>query len=252
MTDGYGCSNGFFGGDGWWVIIIFALIFGWGNGANGFGGYGGGAGSAMNYTLASDFATIQRQLSDGFNSIDNALDRQNSGICDLGYTQAQLINGVNTTILTQANANNVAMLQGFNALGSQFADCCCQNRYDALANANATQNAIQGVRYDMATDTCAITTNASNNARDIIDSQNMGTQAILAKLSQMESNAKDEKIAQLTSANSDLRFQASQIAQNNYLVQQLRPCPVPAYTVPNPYCSCGQTYTGFYNGTTIA
>lgn len=33
-------NDGMFGGDGWWAIIIFALIFGWGGFGNGFGGYG--------------------------------------------------------------------------------------------------------------------------------------------------------------------------------------------------------------------
>ena len=37
MNGGY---NGGFGGDGWWAIILFAMIFGWGRGGNGFGGYG--------------------------------------------------------------------------------------------------------------------------------------------------------------------------------------------------------------------
>ena len=40
-----GNNNGMFGGDGWWAIIIFALIFGWGG--NGFGGFGGGFGGGV-------------------------------------------------------------------------------------------------------------------------------------------------------------------------------------------------------------
>lgn len=66
----------------------------------------------------------------------------------------------------------------------------------------------------------------------------------------MESNAKDEKIAELTARNADLRLAASQAAQNNYLVDKLGcKMPIPAYQVPNPFCNCncGQTY-----GTTIA
>ena len=38
-------GNGMFGGDGWWAIIIFALIFGWGRG--GYGGFGGGRDGAV-------------------------------------------------------------------------------------------------------------------------------------------------------------------------------------------------------------
>lgn len=55
----------------------------------------------------------------------------------------------------------------------------------------------------------------------------------------MEVNAKDEKIAELTAQNADLRLAASQQAQNNYLINELKPCPQPAYVVPNPYCNCG-------------
>ena len=42
-SNGGNCNNGgFWGGDGWWAIIIFAMIFGWGRG--GFGGFGGSRG----------------------------------------------------------------------------------------------------------------------------------------------------------------------------------------------------------------
>lgn len=35
----------------------------------------------------------------------------------------------------------------------------------------------------------------------------------------------------------------SQANQNSYLLQQLRPCPIPAYTVPNPCAApCYSTY----------
>lgn len=126
-------NNGLGGNGAWWIILLFLFAFG------GFGNGGwGNNGVAQNYTLASDFATIQRQLSDGFNSIDNALDRQNAGICDLGYTEQTLMNNLNTTFLTQANA-----------IQSQLAQCCCDNRaaiadvnYNMAMNANATQNAI--------------------------------------------------------------------------------------------------------------
>lgn len=47
-----------------------------------------------------------------------------------------------------------------------------------------------------------------------------------------------------------LELTASQCAQNQYLVNQLRPAAVPAFTVPNPYanygfgCYCGSTNNG--------
>ena len=50
-------NGGFWGGDGWWAIIIFAMIFGWGNG--GWGGFGGGNGGGYAATAATQ-ADIQR------------------------------------------------------------------------------------------------------------------------------------------------------------------------------------------------
>lgn len=216
---GSGNDNSGFGGNGsWiWIILVFALL-GWGG--NGFVG-GGGAGAATNYVLSSDFATIQRQLSDGFGSIDNALDRQNAGICDLGYTQAQLIAGVNQNISQGFANSNMAMMQGFNgvqagqtALGNQLAQCCCDNK-QLLAD----------LKYTMATEN-----------RDAIEATNNGTRAILDALAAQQTAALQDKIASLTADNQALKFSASQWQQNNYLIGQLRPAPIPAYPVANPYC----------------
>ena len=230
MTDGLSASDvallqgnrnsnddGMWGGNGAWWIVLF-LIFGWGR--NGFG-FGGGSGSATDgYILTSDFANIERKI-----------DSVNTGMCDGFYTQAQLINGVNTNILTQGNATNVAMMQGFNGLQTQIADCCCQSRYDALQNANTTNNAIQS-------GFCQTNYNNSNNTRDIIESQNAGTRAILDYLCQ-------EKIASLQAENNDLRRAASQdrqsallttamSAQTQQIINAVNPTAIPAYVVPNP------------------
>ena len=114
-----GNNNDGFGGNGaWWIIILFlfAICGGWSG--NGFGGFGGGnEGSSIKdqYVLSSDFATIQRQLSDGFNSIDNALDRQNAGICDLGYTQLNLANTLNTETSINISTCNTFSIERHNA-----------------------------------------------------------------------------------------------------------------------------------------
>ena len=82
---------------------------------------------------------------------------------------------------------------------------------------------------------CEIKTAIADSTRDIIDSNNAGVRSILDFLTQ-------DKIATLTAENQSLKFAASQIAQNNYLVSALKdPCPVPAYVVPNPngcYAAC--------------
>ena len=82
----------------------------------------------------------------------------------------------------------------------------------------------------MATNTCALQNTMNSNTRDIIDATNAGTRAVLDYLCQ-------EKISDLQNENQGLRLAASQSAQNQYLISQLRPCPVPAYITCNPYTS---------------
>lgn len=259
-------GNGMWGGDGAWWIVIFVLFFafgGWGN--NGWGGNGGNGG-AIPYMVGSTYtdAAIQR----GFDnqSVINKLNGIEQGICNLGYDNlAQMNNlgmavangfhGVDNAICnlgytTQQgfNATQVAMLQGQNALQTQLADCCCQ-----------TQRAIDGVNYNMATNTCAITNQMNNNTRDIIESQNAGTRAILDYLCQ-------EKISDLQAENQTLKLAASQADQNNFiaatqsaqtaeLIRRLgADCPQPAYVVQPPQpvtfptnCCGGVNYAGYGN-----
>lgn len=228
-------GNSLMGDGAWWIIILFLFVFcGWGG--NGFG-KSGNSSATDGYILTSDFANIERKL-----------DGVNNGLCDGFYSQAQLANGINTNILQNGNASNVAMLQGFNALGTQLADCCCTNRYDALSNARQTQRLIENgfaqAQYQMATDTCSINNTVNNNTRDIIEAAHADTRAILEKLNAQELAAKEAQITELTQQVNGLRLAASQTAQNTYLVNALRPAPVPAFTVSAPYmygCTCSST-----------
>ena len=221
-NNGSGFGNGFGNNGDWaWIIILF-LIFGNGRGfGNGFGG--GGIGE--NYVLATDFATIERKL-----------DSVNAGICDATFALNNTItNGNFNTInaLTQGFSGvNTALLQGNYALSSQLADCCCK-----------TQRAIDGVNYNMAQNTCAITNNATMNARDIIDAVNTNYRALHEELVANKLEMKNERIAEQQNEINALRLRASQEAQNNYLISQLRPCPDPAYIVPNPNCCYNYTVT---------
>lgn len=221
-NNGSGFGNGFGNNGDWaWIIILF-LIFGNGRG---FGGYGGGGGIGENYVLATDFATIERKL-----------DSVNSGICDATFALNNTItNGNFNTInaLTQGFSGvNTALLQGNYALSSQLADCCCK-----------TQRAIDGVNYNMAQNTCTITNNATMNARDIIDAVNTNYRALHEELVANKLEMKNERIAEQQNEINALRLRASQEAQNNYLISQLRPCPDPAYIVPNPNCCYNYTVT---------
>lgn len=225
-------NNGGFGnnGDGWWIILLFLLGFG----RNGFGGggYGGGGGVGENYVLATDFATIERKL-----------DSVNSGICDatfaLNNTMTNGFAGVQQTLCQGFNGVNTAIYQnGFNTerglwnLSSQFADCCCK-----------TQRAIDGVNYNMAMNTNTLQQTLCNNTRDIIENANANYRALHEELIANKLEMKNERIAEQQNEINALRLKASQEAQNNYLISQLRPCPDPAYIVPNPNCCFDYTVT---------
>lgn len=253
VTDNNRNNGGYgFGADGgaWWIIILFLFVFcGWGgnNGGGLFGGNGStGSGITDGYILTSDFANIERKI-----------DGVNNGLCDGFYNQAQLISGVNNNIsnssnaiLTQMNNNAVNAMQDtfalqsalngnlnsitsqLTGLGTQMAQCCCDQRYESATN-------FANLNYNIASQDCQIRQSIADASKDIIDNQNTNTRSILDFLTQ-------DKIATLTAENQSLKFAASQEAQNNILINALRPSPVPAFPVPAPYqySGCGFNNTG--------
>lgn len=252
-NDGFGGGNG-----GWlWIIVIFALLFGWNrNGDQGNSGSGGGdsmaayipylagavngSGALTRADLCSEFAfndlnravegvnsglcngfyTTSTQMLNGFNGVSNA-------ICNLGYEQAQLTNGVNNTLMQGFNSANVVALQNQNALQAQIAQCCCDQKA-----------ATADLKYTIASEDCATRQLIQTGFRDSIEATNASTRAILDYLCQ-------EKISDLQSENQALRLSASQTAQNQYLISQLRPFPVASYQVPNPFTGAYGAYQGY-------
>ena len=202
-------GSGFGGENGWWVILFIILLFGWGR--NGYGNNNGGV--VDGYVLTSDFASVERKL-----------DAVNNGICDSTFALNNAINGgFATAELSRAN-QQAALMQQLNAMQMQSQECCCENRA-----------AIAQVRYDMATQACDTRNTVQTAARDIVENANANSRAILDFLTQ-------SKLQDLQSANQELRLAASQAAQNNYLISQLRPTPIPSYPSCNPWAS--GSYTG--------
>lgn len=275
-----GCNNGggMWGGDGSWIFafLIIALIFG-GNGWGGFGGNGNnGANAFLPYAIGANGAVTRADLCDEFNAnrMDNALQGVSQGLCDgfyavntsllngfhgvdnavctLGYQTQQGFSGVNNAICTLGYQNaqlingvNTNMMQGFtgvqnglNSLANQIQSCCCETN-------RAIERGFCDTNYNMATNTNALQVQMANNTRDIIDSQNSGTRAILDWLCNKET-------ADLRAENQSLKLAASQAAQNTYLVNTLRPTAQPSYIVCNPYTGLygGYGYNGYngYNG----
>ena len=237
LSGNNGRNNDGFGGDGSWAWVLIFLIFafgGWGRNGNGFGGTGSGA--TDNYVLASDFATLQRQIDSSTATLERKADATQQGLCDGFYA-------MNTGMLNGFSGVQQAMCQGFSGinqaisnsafnterglwnLSSQFADCCCQ-----------TQRAIDGVNYNMAMNTNGIQQTLCNTTRDLIENQNANYRALHDEIVANRMEDKNAQIAAQQNEINALRLAASQEKQNSFLISQLKPCPDPAYIVPNPNC----------------
>lgn len=224
-------NNGMWGGDGgWWaILILFALFGGFGRGGfGGFGGYGGGYGEGC-ATQADVRNAVDQQ------TLISKLDQQTYGLADSTYALNNAItngfSGVQQTLCQGFNGVNTGLLQGFNGIQSQLANCCCN-----------IERGIDGVNYNLATQACDIKNTIQNTTRDIIDNQNCNTRSILDFLV-------NDKISTLQAENQNLRLQASQVAQNQYLVNELRPTARPAYITCSPFQSAyGFGLNEFNNG----
>lgn len=227
-------NDGMFGGGDWgaWIILFLLFgLFGRGGFGGGFGGAGGGEAGGCGYigtkgAISEAFAT---------NNIQSGITAVQQGICDSTYALTNAING-----------GFHGVDQGLCGLSAQLAQCCCDNRA-----------AIADVKYQMATDTCAVQHSINGAARDILESNNANTRAILDFLTQ-------DKIATLQAENQNLKLAASQSNQNAVLMAAMdantatlirrlgADCPAPSYLVnpPTPVSfpvnNCGQ-YAG-YNG----
>ena len=221
-------NDGLFGDNGaWWIIVL--LLFGWGR--NGFGGgFGGNQGGVIDgYALQTDFATLERKL-----------DSINSGICDATFALNNNLNsgffGVQNS-LTQGFAGiNTALLQGNYNLSAQLADCCCGLKSQLADCCCTTQRSIDNVNFNLSQIGCGITNTINNATRDLIDNQNANYRALHDEI---VANRIEDKNAQIQAQQNEinaLRLSASQERQNAYLLSELKPCPSPAYFVPNPNC----------------
>jgi len=245
-----GFGGGFGDGNGWWILLLFLLLVG--------GGWNNGNGMlSQGEAPAVQRGFDQASVMSGINGISSGVQGIATQICNSSADITQAITGGFANAETAANARQMAnmnqafaaqtaMAQGFNALGTQLADCCCENR---LASAD--------LKYTIATENCADRYEAAQNTRDIIDNANRNNQAILDKLCQLELDGKNDRIAdlerQLTMANlaasqnaQTAQIRAGQVAEIDAMYNRLRDCPVPTMPVygSQPIFTCGGNNSG--------
>lgn len=216
-------NNGMWGNDWAWIIIL--LLFGWGR--NGFGGYGNsGSGVADNYVLASDFSNIERKL-----------DNINNGICDSTFALNNTING-NFRTLDGAVCNlGYQALQNTNAIQTQLADCCCKTQTNIERNTNQGILNTNAIQQQISSCCCDV---EKMNLQNRFDNQtyNCNTLQAIDKVGdRIIDYMAAEKAQTLRDENQALRLAASQSAQNQYIINALRPMPIPAYASCNPWAA---------------
>lgn len=269
---GYGNGGGFgFGNDLSWIILL--LLCGWGGGWGGFGGgFGGMGGFAADGAALYPWMNQAEITSDGFRDqmMNNNITSIRDGISDIstqlcngfagvnagvanGFAQAEIAaNGRQMASMNQNFGLQTSMLQGFNALGSQFADCCCENRLANCQTQNIIQNEGNATRFADA-----------SNTRDILTAISGGIQSIKDQLCADKIDAKNDEISQLRQELLYARGQASQDVQTaalrqsdattaNQLLAEMRACPIPSMPVygqtpiftcnGNGGCGCGGNF----------
>ena len=243
-NNGGGFGNGF-GGEGWWIILLFIILGGWGNGFGNAGGNGvGGLYPWMNQT---------ETINDGFR--DQMLGTNISGIRDsINNISTQLCNGFSQAEIAE-NSRQMANMNQMFGLQSALQNCCCENRAS-----------VADLKYTVATEACADRAAVNDALRDVIASNTANTQRILDQLCSDKIDAKNEKIAELqqqlymkdlaaSQTAQTAAIRAGQVAEIDAMYQRLKDCPVPTMPVygsqpifscpSNNYgCGCGGNFNG--------
>lgn len=244
--------NGKNGGNGWgngsdflWIIFLFFLFpllgrGGWGNGFGGGneGGCPSGAGLANLINNDNGRELLMSAIQGNGQAINNLATNLN---CSVGQIQ-QAINGVSAKVAEVGCQVGLSSQQIINAIqagnasiASQMAQCCCD-----------VKTAIERQGYENRIATINQTDDLKSNANtqfNILSSKiDAQTQLLSEKFCELEKREMQREIQQLRDEKQGYQMSALTQQQTQNLVNQLRPCPVPAYLTCNPF---GGTYNGY-------
>lgn len=244
--------NGKNGGNGWgngsdflWIIFLFFLfpLLGRGGWGNGFGGgneggcpYGAGLANLINNDNGREL--LMSAIQGKGQAINNLATNLN---CSVGQIQ-QAINGVSAKVaevgcqVGMSSQQIINSIQGGNAsIANQLASCCCDVK---------TAIERQGYEGRLATiEQTQTLTSSSNTQFNILGAKiDAQTQLLSEKFCELEKREMQREIQQLRDEKQGYQMSALTQQQTQNLVNQLRPCPVPAYLTCNPF---GGTYNGY-------
>lgn len=236
---------------------------------NGWGEGFGGAQGTQNLEVQSQLSAIREQMSDNQNTgllmdaikgngaavgqLANQLNCDfntlNSAICDVRGGIDKVASAIGLSSERVINA----VQSGDASISRQLSECCCnvreaitrgnyENQLATINQTNVLSNAINTVatgqergfaatNYATAQQTCDITKAIADSTAQILAGQKA---AEMRELQREIQTLRDEKNA----------FQSSALIQQQTqnLVNQLRPCPIPAYITCNPFGYQGDNY----------
>jgi hypothetical protein len=188
------------------IYLVWLAVLGGGGLFGNRNGYG---------DAAVQGALTRSDLFEGFNNqdVNGQLRGITNGLCDGFYA-------INNSLKDGFYGTQAAVKDGFYETQGAIKDCCC-----------TTNRNIDAVRFDMSKGFCDIA--------GAIHAEGEATRALINANTMQELRDKlADKDRDLMTAN----FQLSQFAQNQYLVNEIRPCAKPAYITCSPYTTtsfCG-------------
>ena len=225
---------------------ILARMFGWYGNGDGMGGVGGAAmlSSQINATNERDLImqavtsqgeqartatqTLSTMLGQDFNLVNSGIQLIQSSLSNIaaqqGMTPLQIINSI--------QAGNAALSQ-------QLCQCCCDNKF-AIAEQtsqlqqgmnsgfngvqmglnqgfNGVERGLSGIQTQMALNAGKDELATCQQTYTLTDGANRNTQAVLAKLDAMQTQALQDKLDAAREKNTKLAGEISQLNQNQYI-----------------------------------
>ena len=211
-------------------------------------------------TDAFNFSSLDNGIRATHEAVTNGFYTNNLATTNLGtavqtsFGQAALqtcqgFNGVNNTVNQGVNTLASALCNGFNNVQSALASCCCDNREAIMQSNFNNQTGFNTIGTAIASNACDIERGqeniryamAQNQAQTIAAIDHVGDRLI----DYMNNSKMDELRTELQNA----KFQISQAAQTDAIINQLQPIAKPAWLVNSPYqslnyngvnaCGCG-------------
>lgn len=228
-------NGGLFGNNGndslTFIIILWLFAMMGGNGC--FNGNVGNAAAIPAVQAGFDQAAVMNVI--------NALSTQNAN----GFANAEVSRcNSQANILQTLNNMQANTANQYNQMAMALQNCCCENRA-----------ATADLKYTVATEACADRQAVSDGLRDIIANNTANTNALMVAIGQGFQgihdefcNARVENLQnQLDQANrrADIaQILAGQQQMADQIENRINPPAIPAFTVPNPYTSCGCSQYG--------